>query len=162
MTHCWLQLPDCDARAIAPATGLPGTTRGSRKLTVIATHAASRYTRMRRARAAMLAPVPRGGAAAALADDQLDGQDDVGLRPARVDLRVEDLERSRAELLHRLPHGRQRRVEVARDGHVVEAGDRDVPRHAEAAPRQRVHSAERRLVVRAEDRARQLPAGVDE
>src|SRR5438132_14078441 len=43
-THCSLQLPDCDARATAPATGFPGTTRGRRKLTVIATHAASTYT----------------------------------------------------------------------------------------------------------------------
>ena len=40
-THCELQLPDCSARATAPATGLPGTTLGSKKLTVIATHAAS-------------------------------------------------------------------------------------------------------------------------
>jgi hypothetical protein len=37
-----LQITDDYARAIAPATGLPGTTRGRRKLTVIATHAASR------------------------------------------------------------------------------------------------------------------------
>ena len=35
-------MPDDSARAIAPATGLPGTTRGSRKLTVTATQAARR------------------------------------------------------------------------------------------------------------------------
>src|SRR5487761_1252592 len=28
ITHCALQLPDCEALATAPATGLPGTTRG--------------------------------------------------------------------------------------------------------------------------------------
>jgi hypothetical protein len=38
--HTELQLPDADALATALATGLPGTTRGRRKLTVIATHAA--------------------------------------------------------------------------------------------------------------------------
>src|SRR6266576_7288763 len=52
-THCELQLPDCEARATAPATGFPGTTRGRRKLTVSATHAARMYTPTRRARARM-------------------------------------------------------------------------------------------------------------
>src|ERR1700729_3691355 len=42
LTQMELQMPDDCARAMAPATGLPGTTRGSRKLTVIATHAARR------------------------------------------------------------------------------------------------------------------------
>src|SRR5690242_20200240 len=41
-THFSLQSPDAEARATATATGLPGTTRGKRKLTVIATHAATR------------------------------------------------------------------------------------------------------------------------
>jgi hypothetical protein len=40
--HWELQLPDCEALATAPATGLPGTTRGSKKLSVRATQAATR------------------------------------------------------------------------------------------------------------------------
>src|SRR5438105_12705745 len=87
VTHAELQFPDCEARATAPATGFPGTTRGRRKLTVSATHAARMYTPTRRARARTLGS-PAGdrrrglgqrrtmGATTALADDRLDGEHD--------------------------------------------------------------------------------------
>ena len=51
---------------------------------------------------------------------------------------------------------------MARHGNVIEPCDRDVLRHAQAAAPQRVHGAQRGLVVGAYDRARQLSAGVEE
>src|SRR5689334_2003004 len=101
-------------------------------------------------------------ATAALANDELHRQNDVQIGLAGADLRVQDVEGRRAKLLHGLADGGERRVQVARDGHVVEAGDGYLVGYANAAASERVHHAERCLVVRADDRSGQLAAGVEQ
>src|SRR5260370_5126201 len=98
------------------------------------------------------------GAAAARADDELNRQHHVALATARADSCVEDFERGRAELLHGLPDGRERRMKVAGDRHVVEAGNRNVLRHADTALTERVDHAQGGLVVRAQDGSWELQA----
>ena len=78
-----------------------------------------------------------------------------GHRHRVLDVAAQDVEqqphRGLAQLAHRLPDRRQRRVEVLREPDVVEADDRDVVGHGQPALPHGVEHADGHLVVEAED-----------
>src|SRR5450755_3112066 len=105
-----------------------------------------------------------GTTSAALAADEPGGQHDVppawlrtrGGRAA--DHRVQGLERRGAEILDGLADAGQPRVEVPGHRYVVKARDGYLAGHVDAAAAQRVQHADGGLVIRADDRARQVAA----
>src|SRR5438309_10563289 len=66
----------------------------------------------------------RAATTAALAHDELDRENGVGIAAAGADPRVEDLEGDRSQLLHGLTDGGQRRVYVSSHRFVFEPGFR--------------------------------------
>src|SRR5438445_13849879 len=103
----------------------------------------------------------RAATTAALAHDEFDGENGVGIAAAGADPRVENLEGDRSQLLHWLTDGGQRRVHVTSHRHVVEPGYRDVARHLDTPLGKLVHHTQSGLVVGAQDGAWELAARVE-